>query len=162
MANQDVNIVPNVSTLRAVVPQIQGRLWEVDVNELFDELEKNLTIIGVNDEGRRELLGLLRVVVNKNTFLSSIDESRMFRLLRWLADTLAIHLYTRYDDYGLQPEALPLLFSTIMTFVEMGMRRALDENEKRYLSGVVRIIDAPLRQTQPTTIQLPFLTGGDE
>ena len=160
MANKDVEIVPNVATLRAFIQRQGGRLWEVDVDELFKELEKNLTIIGVNEEGRKELLGLIRMVMNKNTFLSSLDEDRMYVLLRWLADNLAIHLYTRYDDYGLQAEAIPLLFSTIMTFVEMGMRRALYENEKRYLTGIVRVIETPQKQ-EGGTIQLPFVvTGG--
>lgn len=93
----------------------------------------------LNESGIMWMGSRLRMNVNKNTFMSFIDEPRVYTLCKDFCDALVLTLYLRRKDFAVKPEHFFEIDVNLANFMEMAFRRAINEGERKRVMPLERI-----------------------
>ena len=98
----------------------------------------------LNQKGIHFVMTCLAPICTKNTYVSNLNEERMYELCESTANAFAIGLFKgmvgrRHENgtsgyYGIKKENFESICEAVNNFVEMSLRRAIDEGER----GVIR------------------------
>jgi hypothetical protein len=140
-AQQQYNILPSNEAFNRWVESSEPEI------KRFEQSLRGLAIVGQDDQGQ-PLYGKLsdpllnetgimwigsrlRMNVNKNTFMSFIDEPRVYTLCKDFCDALVLTLYLRRRDFEINPAHFFELDVNLANFIEMAFRRAINEGERK-------------------------------
>jgi len=152
--------------------------WRLDAETLFIELEHDLKgeTWAVNKEGQGEwiksgieimsdraakcVVSIMRMLINKNTFLTNLKEDEIMIVCRSVMTAFANHLAYNWEEWGVEKEHLDMLATQIGEFLFMALKRAQNEGERLSLARseqVIRRYDEGVAHQQK--YMLPHLFG---
>lgn len=121
-------------------PNLPNDHWEVDPEEVFNEIIKLLQGYELNSEtgkyeietnnplmnheGKLVLKAFLTSAGNKITYITKFDEDEVADFLVKNHKVLIDHLIDNYEEYGIKLENIPLIARAIMNPVKAGAKRA--------------------------------------
>lgn len=116
---------------------LRGDIWKIQAKRLDDGTiiypgtwESSGSKPGISEEAIREITNLVGMCVNNITVLSDIPQERILIILRRLWIELTLWMLFNGDKLGIDRNYRRLLRFTVVTFVEMGLRKSMDAGER--------------------------------
>ncbi len=90
----------------------------------------------MSDKGVNKVMGMVRAVVNRVTFMSNIDEKRLNSFVEHFADTLIVVLMENKHDFRIKTDGdRTSIFYQAVTLAHIAALRGLQEGDKRFWKG---------------------------
>lgn len=139
--------------------------WQLTVDDVILKIEENLRgrRFIQNDDGTRgyikfgeplmsemgirEVSREVKMRINKISFLSNLDENHINEITGNLQMNLADRMFDNWEAWGIPAEAWNEIIDSLGDLVFMGLRKALDDGERKTL----RIMERRLERVQPAT-----------
>jgi len=131
--------------------------WVQDFSKEISAMEnelRGLRVVGIDDEGNqiteqvsqpymneRGILWFsskLRKHCNKNTYISMIDEKRMYDLLKTTMYAYTDTLLLEHENYEVSAHHFREIIADLRLLLEMAFRRALNEGERKHIMPTER------------------------
>jgi hypothetical protein len=146
-----------ISCLQAPRPVIEAEFgkWLESNHDLLEDYEHRLrgerrmeddegTLIWaketspyMNSSGIHFLIFTLSLIANKNTNLSNLDEPRINDLCLYNSMVVSRTLWYKMEEFQLDPELYDSVCESFNNVMELALRRATNEGERRFLGRVV-------------------------
>ncbi len=90
----------------------------------------------MNEEGINQVMGMIRSIVNRITFMSHLDDKNLYSMLDWFADTLAQLLMVSKIQFMIKSDAdRTAIFFESVALAHIAMRRGWKEGDRRFWKG---------------------------
>jgi hypothetical protein len=130
--------------------------WTLDPNEILSDLQHDLRgemydkrrrmwiQVGdrlLNDKGINTIISHCKTIINKNAFLSNLDDAYIHEIVLDLTNNLTILLFVNYDGWDIDPAKAYMnqIIEKTRVYMFLGLRRALNESEKKFISRIESI-----------------------
>lgn len=123
-------ILDNEELIEEAILNLQG--YVKITNDKGEEVIKKIKDREYNYECISWMKAKLRAVLNKNTFLSQLDERDMYRVAGFMSKGFRIELFMNAKDFALPPNKAIELHNMYNDFLDLAIRRALNESDKRF------------------------------
>lgn len=91
----------------------------------------------MNDFGVNSLFPLMKSLINQGTILSHYEKKEIMRIMKEISNKLADELMLNWKEYGIKDKShLDTVFMVIVFPAYSAMNRALEQNEKNWLSKI--------------------------
>lgn len=130
-ANGNMIIMTNPEEeLLRLEANFRGNIITADGNEVHKFDEK------MNETGINQVIGMVRTIVNRVTFMSNIKTDQVQKFMEYFADTLAQVLMVNKHKFGITSDAdrTAIFFESVMV-CHIAILRGLEEGEKRFWKG---------------------------
>ena len=124
--------------------------WQLTPEDIIEELENDLKgktwnskeekFVGsaeaealINEKGIRSIISIVRSKINKITFLSNLDQKDIISITRDVNLTMISLLFSNANNFEIKKENLEIITDQVVHLVYMGLMRALNEGERRFL-----------------------------
>lgn len=105
---------------------------------LRGDKETNLDPL-MNEKGVNKIMGLIRSIVNRNTFMSNIKKDVLFALMQGHALTVVKILMTNKLEFDIKSDAdRSAIFQLAVTVPHIAILRGLEGDDKRFWKGNVQ------------------------
>lgn len=107
----------------------------------------------LNEKGIRYLIGDLRSIANKNTYLSNIEESDRYRIYDIIVsslNTITDNLLFNHQEYALEARNLDSIVEKCANIIEFSVRRPLLAGERRFLKDTHTSSESVVRNEAPS------------
>jgi len=112
----------------------------------------------MNEQGIRFIIGKLRTVCSRNTFLSDLDENRVYQIGLLTSMSITANLYVRMKEFGVKDTiTCDLIIEEINNVMELALRRAINRGEAKGLFSMHKTIES--LQNRPQQQQSKGLFG---
>lgn len=118
--------------------------------------QKNKDLVTLNDFGVSSLMEIVTKYIDKNTFLSYYDETRIYEIMGDIGDEMTLFILCNYEKMGMNTHfkktKFRLLVFTTLHIIESAYRRAIrgetsrQVNESRIVSQVDSLNNRPPMQ----------------
>jgi len=88
----------------------------------------------------QEIQAHVMVIVNKNTFISNLDETQVVGLTCDAMTVINDLMFDKGETWELAPEDRLSILNQVGNMIEMALRRAKDAGEREYYSNTQRVI----------------------
>lgn len=95
----------------------------------------------INKDGIRAIMSLTRTVVNKNTFVTRLEEKQINMMTLQLNLDLIDLLFQKGDDFEVDPKMMTVIEDKIMFFIYNALSRARDGGERAFLSTTTKRVE---------------------
>ncbi|MHA1329659.1 MAG: hypothetical protein ACTSR2_01145 [Candidatus Hodarchaeales archaeon] len=132
--------------------------WEIETKDIFVDLLESLSglqiielptgqldvrrIPGIDPllplDGAMKIISMLRGIVNKNLFLSNLDEKMIAENTKHVGIKVATMLYMNWDEWELTIPKADATVEVVVNTVYSAMRRAFNESEKKYRKTIIK------------------------
>lgn len=89
-----------------------------------------------SEAGIQELSSHVLTIVNKNTFISNLNEEQVVRLTQDSMTVINDLMLDKGDEWELAPEYRRVVLNQLGNMIELALRRAKDAGERNYYSTV--------------------------
>ena len=90
----------------------------------------------MNEQGIDYVISQIHPIVNKNTFLSNVDDVKeAYRIARIKGMSIAEALFLNYKDYDIKPENFKDICLSIVCFYLLALKRPVKEGERKFLQN---------------------------
>lgn len=111
--------------------RLKGDVYD-EVNEKWEKETRQL----LNDQGINDIIALLNAYgINKNTILSTLNESMVFKIMLIFDGDLSELFAINHDNYELQVQKMSLVKDAICNQVYFAMTRAIGGAEKNFIQS---------------------------
>jgi hypothetical protein len=109
--------------------------------EMFDKSQRRWIQVGdklLNDKGINTIISHCKTIINKNAFLSNLDDAYIHEIVLDLTNNLTVLMSVNYDDWGIDPSKayMSQIIEKTRVYIFLGLRRALNESEKKFISRI--------------------------
>jgi len=120
---------------------LRGEIWDIQQSKWVQAGEKLL-----NDKGINTIIALCKTIINKNAFLSNLNEEEINFIVLDLANDLTISLFVNSDEWELESEKgyQNLIIDKVRVYMYLGLKRAWNQGERNFIKSMeqtVRRID---------------------
>jgi len=104
----------------------------------------------MNEQGIDKVVGLVRSLVNRITFMSNLDDRKLMGLLEGMADTLVTVLMMNKEAFGIRSDdERSAIFDQCMNLAMVSTLRAYKGDDKRFWKGGVMELQYGVNNSQP-------------
>lgn len=114
--------------------RLRGFTKDEEKNEWIKECEPLL-----NDQGISNIIAILNSYgINKNTILSTLEESMVYKMMKDLDKDIAVVFVIKHDDFAIPMENMTVVKNACCHQVYFAMTRAINGAEKKFLTSTER------------------------
>jgi len=118
----------------------------------------------LNENGINYIIGKLRSITNKNTYMSSLTERQAYRIAESTCHAIELTLFLQGKNFELDPQNFATIMDTIRNTAELALSRPIEGEERRTIwkaETINRIINEGGQQDQHRGIGIgPFRLFG--
>jgi hypothetical protein len=153
MQIEDKEVADFISSPR--MPDNDFTMWRLDVNEIVSQFEHDLKgeyydvnkrmwvskgAQLLNDDGVKMLTSLLGTIVNKVTFLTSLNEREIKQIMLEFNIALVELLFYQWKEFDVKKEHLGLIVTKVVRFIFVALKRADMAGERESLKSESKVI----------------------
>lgn len=99
----------------------------------------------LNEKGIRYVIGELRSLCNKNTFMSNLerDTTRVYEIMLSFTNTVTDNIFYNQHEYGVEARHLDSIVEKCANITEFALRRPLYAGERGFIRDSPRSMGAP-------------------
>lgn len=126
-------ILDNDEIINEAVKSLQGYVKLIDKSG--EEYLKYVEGRAYNDQCVAWMRNKLRTVLNKNTFLSQLDVNDMYRVASFMAAGFRKEIFLSAKEFGVDSSKMVELHNMYNDYLDLAIRRALNESDKRFFQN---------------------------
>lgn|SRR3990167_2273627 len=109
--------------------------------EMVKEEREYALVPLLNEEGLRDLIAIVESYLNKNTYLSELNEFEIAELVRETMISIIGILYSKHREYDLEEKNLDIVINIMFNYIYSAAKRAEKGGERKFITNTTKTIE---------------------